>query len=50
VGKVEVEVGSVRRTVIIEQRKDMVQIIREALDEVVDSLDAIPGEVWHKAH
>ncbi|KAI0126182.1 putative acetylornithine aminotransferase [Xylariales sp. AK1849] len=26
------------------------KIIKEALDEVTDYPDAIPGEVWHKAH
>jgi ornithine--oxo-acid transaminase len=33
-----------------EQLEQGVQIIREALDEVVEYPDAIPGEVWHKAH
>ncbi|KAF2501845.1 ornithine aminotransferase [Lophium mytilinum] len=33
-----------------EQLERGVRIIREALNEVVEYQDAIPGEVWHKAH
>ncbi|KIW36465.1 hypothetical protein, variant [Exophiala oligosperma] len=33
-----------------EELKRGVRIIKEALDEVTEYQDAIPGEVWHKAH
>lgn len=41
---------SVSMVMTDEQLTKGVSIIKDALDEITEYYDAIPGEVWHKAH